>query len=146
MLVVFSLCGVVFLIISVRELLRRIVRCRSFVRTEGLIVGMQNRTLRVKGRGRTKPTVMHFPEIRFTKPDGESVTFTSEMGDSGPVSRYARGERIKIVYDPEGAVPPMIDSWAGMWLPNLMGVLAGFGFLAGAYLGYWAFWLQKGGP
>ena len=89
MMVVFPFTGVVFLVVSIRELIRRIARRRYFLRTDGLIVGIRTKTLRTTRRGRLRPTIMNFPVIRFTTQTGEPVTFTSETGDTGPVSAYA---------------------------------------------------------
>jgi hypothetical protein len=140
MMVAFFLSGVLVLATSLRELLRRIACYHRFERTEGLVVGIRTKTLRRTGRGRSRPTLMHLPVIAFTKPSGEKVTFTSEIGDSGPRSGYARGQRLEILYDTEGEIPPMLNTWAGVWLPNLMAVLAGGVFMAGAFTIYWVFW------
>jgi len=139
MMVVLPLSGVVFLIVSIRELVRRIVRRRYFIRTDGIIVGIRTKTLRTTRRGRLKPTIMHFPVIRFSTQTGESMTFTSETGDTGPVSGYAQGQRLAILYDPKGELGPMLATWSGVWLPNLMGVVAGIVFLLSGFLIYWAF-------
>lgn len=140
MMVVFPLSGIIFLIISVRELVRRIARRRYFLRADGLIVGIKTKTLRTTRRGRLRPTIMNFPVIRFTTQTGEAVTFTSETGDTGPVSAYAQGQRLAIFYDPNGELTPMLASWSGVWLPNLMGVLAGLIFLLAGLLISWSFW------
>jgi len=140
MMLVFPLSGIIFLIVSVRELVRRIMRRRYFLRTEGIIVGIKTKTLRTTRRGRLKPTIMNFPVIRFTTHTGETVTFTSETGDTGRVSGYAQGRRLEILYDPKGELGPMLASWSGVWLPNLMGILAGIIFLLGGLLIYWVFW------
>ena len=83
---------------------------------------------------------MHFPVIKFTTQTGESVTFTSETGDTGPRSGYAHGQCLAIFYDPKGKLGPMLATWSGVWLPNLMGMLAGIIFLLSGLLIYWAFW------
>jgi hypothetical protein len=140
MMVVFPFSGVIFLIVSVRELVRRIARRRYFLRTDGIIVGIKTKTLRTTRRGRLRPTIMHFPVMRFTTQTGEAVTFTSETGDTGPVSGYTHGQHLAIFYDPNGELPPMLASWSGVWLPNLMGVLAGIVFMFAGLLIYWAFW------
>jgi len=44
-----------------------------------------------------------------------------------------------VVYDPDGEVGPMLDTWSGMWLSNVMVVVAGVVFMAGALLIAWAF-------
>ena len=139
MMVVFFLSGVFFLMVSGSKLVRRIVRRRHFVRAEGLIVGIRRKVSSTSTRGR-EPRVMHFPTIKFSKQAGEVVTFTSETEVAGSASRYAPGQRIAVFYDPEGGLEPMIATWSGVWLPNVMGVLAGVMFLFGAFLIYWAFW------
>ena len=140
MMVIFFLSGVSILILSGRELLRKLASYRRFEHAEGIIVGIRRKTMSAMSSGRSRTTVMHFPIISFSKRAGETTTFTSETGDSGPVSRYARGQRIIILYDPEGEFVPMIATWSGVWLANLMGVLGGIVFLVGAFLIYWAFW------
>jgi len=44
-----------------------------------------------------------------------------------------------VLYDPDGEIPPMIDSWAGIWAPHLIRTIAGPIFIFGALLIYWAF-------
>ena len=139
MMVVFFLIGVYFLIVYGSELVRRIVRRRHFVRAEGLIVGTQRKVSTTSTRGR-KPRVMHFPTIKFSKQTGEVVTFTAETEDGGPAPRNAPGQRISIFHDPEGGLGPMIATWSGVWLPDLIGVLTGVIFIFGTFLIYWAFW------
>ena len=58
MMVVFPLTGVIFLIVSLSELFRRIARSRNFLRADGIIVGLRTKTLRTTRRGRLKPTII----------------------------------------------------------------------------------------
>ena len=44
-----------------------------------------------------------------------------------------------MLYDPDGAISPMIESWAGMWSVPLVRTIVGPLFIAGALLIYWAF-------
>ena len=141
MMVVFLLSGIVVLAVTLFELVRRILSCRRFERADGMIVGLERKTMTSRtGGGRMRTTVMHFPIIRFQTQAGEEVKFTSETGDSGERSRYQPGWKIAVLYDPHAEFKPMLDSWSGVWLPNLMGVLGGCGFLLGAFLIYIAFW------
>jgi hypothetical protein len=83
--------------------------------------------------------MMDFPVVKFTTSAGKEITFQLETGDSGDVSRYSVGQRLGVRYDPEGAFRPMMDSWSGVWLPNMMAVFSGLVFLFGSYLIYFAF-------
>jgi hypothetical protein len=51
----------------------------------------------------------------------------------------AVGQKIAVLYDPDGAIPPMIDSWAGLWGPHLVRTIAGPLFLFAALFLNWAF-------
>jgi len=139
MIIAFSLAGLVILFISLREFLRRIVLCGRFERAQGTIVSVVRKRYSGSNRHRSKPMMMNFPRVTFQTQEGKELTFTSETGDTGDSSRYVEGKTLTVVYDPGGAFPPMEDSWTGIWLPNLMGILAGSVFIFGAYLAYWAF-------
>jgi hypothetical protein len=77
---------------------------------------------------------MRFPVVTFSTRGGRVVTFTSETGDAGSISRYTPGQRLVVVYDPDGELNPMSDTWSSMWLPNVMAVMAGVGFAVGGIL------------
>ena len=139
MLIIFLLSGVIVLTVSARELVRKLTRWRRFERANGVVVEVRSKTLRLTTTSKLKSTVMHFPVVTFSTRRGDAVTFTSETGDSGPRSRYAPGQRLVVVYDPDGEVGPMLDTWSGMWLSNVMAVVAGVVFMAGALLIAWAF-------
>jgi len=81
----------------------------------------------------------HYPEIRFRDARGIEQTFLSEIGAGSTVRRYAIGQKIGVLYDPEGKVLPVINSWAGLWGPNLVRTIAGPLFIFGALLICWAF-------
>ena len=135
MMIVFLLAGLVILGISLRELLRKWTRRHRFERADGVIVGVQKRT----STGTNRPKIMNFPMVTFKTRAGRKVTATMETGDGGRVSRYVTGQTLAVRYDPGGEFKPMMDSWSGVWLPNLMGVVCGGGMLFGAFLIYWAF-------
>lgn len=80
-----------------------------------------------------KKTWMFFPVIRFTLPNGEQITFQSETGDSGRKSSFSAGQRLPVLYDPEKELPPMIDTWWGVW-GMVFALLMGGGFLIGGSL------------
>lgn len=139
MFVVFSFGGIFMLTMALREIVQRIGSVGRFDRAEGVVVGVETKRMHVTSSGTWKSTLMHFPIITFSHRDGRSLTFTSEVGDSGQVSRYAKGQKLGVVYDPDGELPPMLDSWFGIWFPNIMFVFAGLMMLLGAFIIYWAF-------
>jgi hypothetical protein len=140
MVVIFVASGVLVLAVSARELVHKFVRRHKFERAEGVIVDVQSKTLRTTSMaGSVKSTTMHFPVVTFSTRSGPAVTFTSETGDAGSVSRYAPEQRLVVVYDPDGEFKPMIDTWSGMWLPNVMAVVARVGFVVGGILIGWLF-------
>lgn len=126
--------GVFTLGVSGRELLRKLASRGRFERADGVVMNVRRKKMKSTNEHRYKPTILNFPVIRFTTQAGDAVTFTSETGDSGKISRYSPGERVPVRYDPHGEFPPMIDSWSGVWLPPLMAMLAGVGFILGAIL------------
>ena len=134
MMLAFTAAGLFLLVVSLRELFSKIVHRRRFERAEGVVMQVKQKVMRSTLRRRTKPTILNLPVIRFTTRTGDAVTFTSETGDTGKVSKYAAGKRVQVCYDVDREFVPMIDSWSGVWLPNLMAVLASLGFLIGAIL------------
>jgi hypothetical protein len=70
---------------------------------------------------------------------GAETTFISEIGAGARTERYVVGQKIAVLYDPDGEIPPMINSWAGIWLPHLIHTIAGPIFIFAALLIYWAF-------
>jgi hypothetical protein len=86
------------------------------------------------GEVRWRTDWMFFPVVLFTPAGGQPVTFKSEVGDGGQESRYEVGQKLAVRYDPEGIIPPTLDTWSGMWLPPVIGLFAGLVFLAGSGL------------
>jgi hypothetical protein len=134
MMLAFITAGLLFAGISLRDLFRKLDSRRRFVRAEGVVLHIQRKVMHSTNRHRFKPTILNFPVIRFSTQTGEAVTFTSQTGDSGKVSRYSAGARVPVRYDPLREFVPMIDTWSGIWLPTIMVLLAALGFLAGAAL------------
>lgn len=134
MMLAFTTAGLLFASMSLRDLIRKLRVRRRFERAEGVVLRVQRKVMRSTNRHRFKPTILHFPVIRFTTRTGEVVTFTSATGDAGDVSRYSAGKQVPIRYDPLQEFAPMIDRWWGIWAPTVMALLGGLGFLTGAAL------------
>ena len=138
MMVVFFLAGAGLFAAGLRELIRRFAARRRLRPAEGEIVRIEKRQKTTDTEsGRTAE--FHYPEIRFHPERGAEETFTSEIGAGARTARYAVGQKIAVLYDPEGEIPPMVNSWAGIWVPHLVHMIAGPIFIFAALLFYWAF-------
>jgi hypothetical protein len=140
MMVVFALCGAGLVYAGLRELARKWQARGRWERTEGLVVRVERKTMRLSNqRPNVRPTVLNFPVVKFRTQAGREISHKMETGDTGQRSRYVAGQKLAIVYDPEEEFPPMIDSWSGVWLTSLMLVIGGAAFIGGAVLIYVAF-------
>ncbi len=138
MMVAFFLAGVGLFVAGVRALIRRFAAWRRLRPAEGEIVWIEKRQETTDYEsGRTAE--YHFPEIKFRPERRGDQRFVSEIGAGARASRYAVGQKIAVLYDPDGKISPMIDSWAGIWGPHLVHTIAGPIFISGALLIYWAF-------
>jgi hypothetical protein len=124
---------------AIRGLVRRARSLSRLQRAEGVVVAVQTKTMTSTVGRRVKTIRMHFPVIEFSRPGEARETFTSEVGDAGPKAAFTRGERLAVLYDPSGEVVPAIDSWAGLWLAQLLMLAGGLAFVSGAVIIYWAF-------
>lgn len=140
MIVAFAGCGLLLLVLFAREFAQRIAARRRMLRAEGEVVAVVRKNApRSTGEVRWRPDYMFFPVVVFTPPAGAPVKFQSEVGDGGRESGYRVGQRLAVRYDPDGTMPPTLDTWSGQWLPPLIGMFAGFVFLAGSAMAAWAF-------
>ncbi|HMP03370.1 MAG TPA: DUF3592 domain-containing protein [Gemmatales bacterium] len=142
MMLVCTLSGLMILGVSLREGVLRLWRRRRLVRAEGVIVYVVKKTFRrmPQSKPHLRPLILNFPLVQFRTREGDEIKFTSETGDTGPQSRYVAGERLAVLYDPEGKLPPTLATVSGQWLPSLIGVLAGCIFLSVTLLIYCSFW------
>lgn len=68
------------------------------------------------------------PEIRFKTHAGRTIDFVASISTSP--SRYAIGDEVEVLYDPENPKDVQINSFLHLWFATLM--LVGFGlFTAG---------------
>lgn len=141
----FLLAGLGLTLGALRDIVRRVRSLSRLRRAEGVVVAVQTRTMTSTTGGRVKTIRMHFPVIEFSRPGGGRETFTSEIGDAGPKAVITKGERLGVLYDPNGEVRPAIESRAGLWLAPLLMLAGGLVFMGGAAIIYWAFWEQLRG-
>jgi hypothetical protein len=136
MMAVFSLGGICLLFIFTRDLMRKVARLPYLQRAEGTVSAIKAQESSIQSDSSAN-TVVYFPVITFEM-HGGTQTFTSAFGD-GARNRYSIGQKIAVRYDSCGVISPAIDSWTGMWLPPLIGIVSGFTFLGGAAMVYIAF-------
>ncbi len=141
MMFAFLLCGTGLVIAAVRDLILKIYRMSYFRRATGSVIKVEREKQIAQPGGfrRRKAHYRFFPVIRFRHLSGEEITFRSEIGDGGTASKYRVGQRIAVVYDVDNKLPPMINSFAGVWLPVLILAFAGSVFIGGGLLIYFAF-------
>ncbi len=138
MMVAFFVAGVGLFVAGVIGLIRRLAVRRRLRSAEGEIVWIDKRVVNTDyDSGRSAE--YHYPEIKFRPGVGPETKFLSEIGAGSRAKRYAIGQKIGVLYDPEEAIPPMIDSWAGVWGPNVLRVIFGPVFVFGAGLIWYAF-------
>jgi len=78
----------------------------------------------------------YYPVVEFTTPAGEVIRFQDNTGVDRPSLLPPKGDRVKVLYDPDNPQVAMIASWSNLWL--LPAVLLGVGSLF-ALLGLWLF-------
>ena len=151
------LVGVWLLSSSVKQFSLKRKHLPHMERVEGTVVDVKKKAQRTTTEnGRTTTTYANFPVIQFTRASGETVTFTSEVGDvtirrrrrvtpgSGVTvqvgktgtteTEFQRGEKLPVLYDPDGALEPMIDGVSNIWMPEISMTMGGVAFLAGAII------------
>jgi hypothetical protein len=137
MMVGFFLAGAGLFFSGIRQLIRRFAARNRIRPVEGRIVRID---IRQESTDSDAASVeMHYPEIRFRTEQGVEQTFLSETGVGSRVSRYAVGQKITVLYDPDGEISPMINSWTGMWSVPIVKTVIGPLFVGAALLLYYAF-------
>jgi len=145
MMVAFLLAGVGLFVAGVHELIRRLAARRRLRPATGEIVRIEKRQeITDTESGRT--ATYDFPVIKFRSQWGSEQTFTSEIGAGERTARYAVGQTIDVLYDPDGEISPVIKSWAGLWAHPLILAVVGPIFIFAGLLVYWAFGDRIFGP
>ena len=130
---------------SISGLLLRRTIVPELVKTQGLVTEIHTETrLQVETGDRKRKhhnnhQLVHYPIIQYQTTTGETVTFKSELGDvtqmsSGQPSKYYVEQILPIVYDPQGRLQPMIDSWWGIWGGLVSSLVGGVVFMLGSGL------------
>lgn len=109
-LIIFSGVGIALWAWAIRDILDKRRHLKHAERYEGTILGVEQRSIAKREKNRTRYQYRNFPVVQFTRASGEQVTFTSETGDIGKESKYAEGQTIRVVYDPDRVLPPMLDN------------------------------------
>lgn len=142
MMFAFLLVGSGLVIAAVREFIRKFYRMTYFRRATGSVVKIEKKRQIPQADSsfrHRKTQYSFFPVIKFKHLSGEEIIFQSEIGDAGTNSKYRVGQRLAIVYDIDNKLPPMINSFTGVWLPVILQTVGGMVFIGGAALVYFAF-------
>jgi hypothetical protein len=124
MIVLSPLVGLFFIVAGVRGIWTTWKR-RPFLRSaDGIIVGIKTESVINDDSSSSELQLSYRPILRFTTERGEVQEFVSEMGKIGSESPYRKGDRLPVLYDPDGVLPPRIDSWFTLWGFHL--ILTGF--------------------
>ena len=96
-----------------------IVRWHHLVPVDGKVTGTVGDE---PGSSSDSPAI--YPVVQFTTSTGEQREFRSDIG-SGSSSTYKVGMTLPVLYDPENIKPPVIDSWATIWLRDVVVLFLG---------------------
>lgn len=140
-IVLFGLAGIGLLRAAFLEL-RRVRRKRGQLLTlPGRVISIdKERRYRADSKGdrrfRTNYWMHYFPVIVFTTPEGQSIGFRSELGESHqirtsfsgieiapPPPSWKDGQQVDVYYDPSGEMKPCLATAWSLWF-------TGFGMLA----------------
>jgi hypothetical protein len=137
-LIVFApLFGLVFIVVGVRGLWTTWKR-RPFLRpADGIIIGVQEE--RVTDDDGHDQEWKYRPILRYTTETGEVKEFVSETGQIGRESPYREGTQLPVLYDPDGVLPPRINSWFALWGTQLILIAVGPVFIGCGALIYLVF-------
>jgi hypothetical protein len=142
MMVIFFFAGVGLFWKGLQSLFQMIRRRPRLLSAQGTVLKVE-RKVDIMGTTRQQRrrggNISHYPVIHFLNDKGESVSFRSEIGDKGQTSSYYTGQVLPVLYDPEGEMPPMIDSWSGIWLIPISLTVAGVVFVGGSLIIWFAF-------
>jgi hypothetical protein len=129
LMIVFSpLVGVFFIMKGVRRLYTA-WRRRPFLKSaEAVVVGTKTKS--VSDMDCSEPQHLYRPILQFTTERGELRQFVSETGKIASESPFRRGDRLPVLYDPDGVLQPLPDSWYALWGYHLfLAAIVGPGFI-----------------
>jgi hypothetical protein len=113
MIVVIPLVGLFLIVGTVRRLWTTWKR-RPYLRSaEGTVVGVK--TDPSNDMDSSEPQQRYRPIIGFTTEKGEYRQFVAETGKIASESPYRRGDQLRVLYDPDGVLEPLIHSWVALW-------------------------------
>lgn len=126
-----------------KMLILQITHSAYLEQTEGEIIRLEYE----EGTRRkiNKPRYFHFPIISFQTESGETIVFKGESSgrnsETGKLD-YQVGQKIRVLYDPEKKLPPMMDS---PYSKSGYAVAAffGFSFMFASLLFFKLFWRDK---
>jgi hypothetical protein len=121
LMIVFIPVGGLFCIVAGVRGLWTTWRRRAFLRAaEGIIVGIKTEPVINDDSTSSELQRSYRPILRFTTEEGEVHEFVSALGKIGTEPPYRKGDRLPVLYDPDGVLPPLVDCWFALWGFHLM--------------------------
>jgi Protein of unknown function (DUF3592) len=136
----FALAGAYVILSGLRRLWTMAIRRGLLVKAVGTVTSIEKKQVHMSHSHMSHARANRYsfiPTIAFTTATGDALEFRSEVGDLAARSSYQIGQKIDVLYDPTGILPPMIDTWFARWGMHILMVFSGFLFLGGAGLVYW---------
>lgn len=134
-ILVFGGAGLGLLYVAFQDLVVRLKYMPQMEKCEGRIIDVKQETRHstdTNRRRRRDVTYMNFPVIELTRANGEKITFTTETGDLGMVSKYTVGGPVQVLYGPNGKLKPMLNTRGDKWSMTLAFAAGGIALLSGA--------------
>ena len=149
LIVAFAAVGIWLLVTSVKQILLKRQHLPHMERVQGTVIGVEQRETGAKVRnGQTTTSIINLPIVQFTPSSGEVVKFISEKGDisvrrtsglsyvsmDGKIvseteqktfTGYQKGDTLTVLYDPDGAVKPIIEDGSNVWMTEIFMTLGG---------------------
>ena len=143
----FALGSIGILRMAFTELARVRRRRKHLIRLPGKVIGIESeRRYRAgsdKGSSQVSSYWLHyFPVIVFTRPDGQTIRFRSELGEthqlrtksSGielppPPPSWKEGQQVEVFYDPADEIKPCLALAWSLWFTGIGMLAAGSIFL-----------------
>jgi hypothetical protein len=126
MLLVFSLAGLPFIILGLFEVGKTASMLSRFSRVEGVVLENVWQSF-AEGAA-------YAPHVEYQSADGQSRRFTDGVGTIP--ADYTVGEKVVVLYDPQGVEAPRIHSWMRIWLAPLMFIGVGLVPVVAGIIGF----------
>lgn len=125
---ILAVCCLPFFGVGLYDVYQNYAEIRTFVGTEGTVVGNRYATVMEDGIA----TSFYQPEVEFDLPDGRKMRFTDKVGSLPP--DYEVGNKLRVLYDPANPNNARIHSLKRFWLAPTIFMIVGILPILIAYL------------